>query len=65
MPGIEKAIVHVNVEHQCTISHLLACNSKRFSIVFLADKPQELSRTGNITSFADIGERTWREHIEP
>ena len=41
MLSVQEAIIHVDVEHQCPIFHLLSCYGKGFFVVLLIDETQE------------------------
>ena len=64
LPGIEKPVVHVDVDDQGTILHLLAGDFQSLFVVFLFDQPQEFTRTGHIATFAHIDEPHFRRQFK-
>ena len=59
--GIEQTVVHVDVDNQRAILHLLAGNGHRLVVVLLLDEPQELARTRHVATLAYVDKsRMWR-----
>ena len=56
--GIEKAVVHIDIQHQCPVIHLTTSNRYRLPIIMLGNQAQEFARASHIAPFADIDERT-------
>ena len=64
LPGIEKPVVHVDVDDQGSILHLLAGDFQSLFVVFLFDQPQEFARPGHIATFAHIDEPHFRRQFK-
>ena len=56
LTGVQQAVVHVDVHHQRSVSHLLSGNGHSLLIILLLYKTQELARACHITSFAHVHE---------
>ena len=54
--GIEQAIVHVHVDDQRAVFHLLTGNAQSFFVILFIDQAKKLARTRHITSFTYIDE---------
>ena len=62
---IQQPVVHIEVEHQCAVLHLLPCYLQRLVVVLLLDESQEFPRPCHIAPLAHIRERRHLEHVEP
>lgn len=54
---VQHAFVHVDVDHLGAGFHLLLGDLESFRVVFLADQPGELGRTGDVGALADVDEQ--------
>ncbi len=54
---VQHAFVHVDVDHLGAGFHLLLGHLESFRVVFLADQPGELGRTGDVGALADVDEQ--------
>ena len=61
---IEQTVIHIDVDDQRTVGHLLAGNAHRFVVFLLVDQPQEFAGTRHVASFADIDEPHFLSDIE-
>ena len=55
--GIEQSVVHINIDDQGAVVHLLPCYLKGLVVVLLFYKTQELTAAGNVTTLANIYKR--------
>ena len=51
-PRIQQPVVHVHIEHQRTVGHLLAGYRNRLVVLMFLDETQELARTGHVAALA-------------
>ena len=54
LTSIQQTVIHIHIDNQRTVFHLLTGNGKRFVILLLINQTQKFTRTGHITTFADI-----------
>ena len=54
--GIEQAIIHIHVNNQGSVFHLLAGNTQGFLIILFVNQAKELTRTCHVASLAHIDE---------
>ena len=62
--GVEQAVVHIDVDDQGSVFHLLAGNRHGFLVLFLLDEPKELARTCHVATLAHIHEVDLGGHIK-
>ena len=60
MLGVQESIIHIDVEHQSPILHLLSSDGKGLFIILFVDETQEFPRTCHITAFTHIHKATFR-----
>ena len=53
---IQQSVVHVDVYHGSSVSHLLACDTDGFLITFFVNQTQELPATSHVTALTHVYE---------
>ena len=54
--SIQQTVVHIDVNHQRSVLHLLAGDGQSFLVFFFINQPKELTRTCHITPLAYVDE---------
>ena len=53
---IQQSVVHIDVYHGSSVSHLLACDTDGFLITFFVNQTQELPATSHVTALTHVHE---------
>ena len=53
---IQQSVVHIDVYHGSSVSHLLACDTDGFLITFFINQTQELPATSHVTALTHVHE---------
>ena len=61
---VKQAIVHIDIQYQRTILHLLTGYRKRFIVFLLINQTQKLARTCHITTLSDIHKINFRLYFQ-
>ena len=64
LTGIEQAVVHIDIDHECPVFHLLTGDGQSLVVVLFLNQPQELPRTSHVTTLSDIHKLHFRRHIQ-
>ena len=62
--GVDESVVHVDVQHESSVFHLLSGDAYCFLVVLLLNQTQELAGASHVASFADVDEPDLRGEVE-
>ena len=54
--GIKQAVIHIDINHEGTITHLLTGNANSLIVTFFLYQSQELARASHVTAFTHVHE---------